>query len=88
MLNLIEIKEYLRLDDNSEDGYINVLILLSCEMVLNYLRLEELPTDIPTAIKQAMLIIIGYFYENREGTKESMPSVIYLLLNPYRKVAF
>lgn len=88
MLTLTEVKEYLRLDDNSEDGYLNVLILLSCEMVLNYLRLEELPTDMPNAMKQAMLIIIGYFFENREGTKDGIPSAVYLLLNPYRKVAF
>lgn len=88
MLTLSDVKMFLRLDDNSEDGYLNVLILLSCEMVINYLRIEELPTDIPTAMKQAMLIIIGYFFENREGTKEGMPDVVYILLNPYRKAEF
>lgn len=88
MLDLAEVKEYLRLDDNREDGYLNVLILLSCEMVLNYLRIEELPQEVPLTIKQAMLIIIGYFFENREGTKEGMPSIVYMLLNPYRKAAF
>jgi len=88
MITLEEIKMFLRLDDNSEDGYLNVLILLSSEMVINYLRIEEMPTELPLAIKQAMLIIIGYFFENREGTKEGMPDVVYTLLSPYRKAEF
>jgi len=88
MLQLSEVKIFLRVDVSDEDGYLNVLILLASEMVLNYLRLEELPQEMPLALKQAMLIIIGYFFENREGTKEGMPSVVYMLLNPYRKAAF
>jgi len=88
MLDLAEVKLFLRLDDNSEDGYLNLLILLSSEMLLNYLRTEELPVEIPSALKQAMLIIVGYFYESREGTKEGIPDVVYTLLNPYRKAEF
>ena len=88
MLQLSEVKIFLRIDVSDEDGYLNVLILLASEMVLNYLRLEELPQEMPLALKQAMLIIIGYFFENREGTKEGMPDVVYMLLNPYRKAAF
>jgi len=88
MLQLSEVKLFLRIDVADEDGYLNVLILLASEMVLNYLRLEELPSEQPAPLKQAMLIIIGYFFENREGTKEGMPDVVYMLLNPYRKAAF
>ena len=88
MLSLDEVKEFLRIDVPDEDGYLNVLILLASEMVQNYLRLDELPQEMPLALKQAMLIIAGYFYENREGIKEGMPDVVYMLLNPYRKVEF
>ena len=88
MLELIEVKQYLRLDDNSEDGYLNVLILLSCEMILNYLRIEQLPEPLPESLKQTMLIIIGYFFENREGTKDGIPEVVYTLLRPFRKDVF
>ena len=88
MLSLDEVKEFLRIDVPDEDGYLNVLILLASEMVQNYLRLDELPQELPLALKQAMLIIAGYFYENREGIKEGMPDVVYMLLNPYRKVEF
>lgn len=87
MLTLEAVKEYLRLDTDAEDEYLNILILLSCEICENYTRLE-LPDVLPESYKQAMLIIIGYFFEHRDGTKEGVPGVIYTLLDPYRKAAF
>jgi len=87
MLDLAEVKEYLRLDDdNSEDGYLNVLILLSSEMCQNYMR-AELPEECPESIRQACLIIIGHFYENRDGNAP-IPQVVYRLLDPYRQEGF
>jgi len=87
MLTLEETKEYLRLDSDAEDGYLRILILLACEMCENYTRLA-LPEVLPESYKQAMLICIGYFFEQREGTKDGIPSVFYTLLQPYRKAAF
>lgn len=87
MLTLDEVKEYLRLDHDDEDEYLNILILLSSEICVNYTR-DILPEILPESYKQAMLIIIGYFFENRNGTKEGIPSVIYALLLPYRKAMF
>lgn len=87
MLELDEVKEYLRLDTDAEDEYLNILILLSAEICVNYTR-EELPDVLPESYKQAMLIIIGYFFEHRDGTKEGIPSVIYALLLPYRRAVF
>ena len=48
MLTLDEVKEYLRLDTDCEDGYLNILILLACEMCENYTRIpipDKLPAD-------------------------------------------
>lgn len=87
MLTLDEVKQYLRLDTECEDEYLNILILLACEICENYTRLD-LPEKLPESYKQAMLICIGYFFENRNGTKEGLPKVIYTLLAPYRKAAF
>lgn len=89
MLTLDDVKEYLRLDTNAEDEYIKILMLLSAEICENYTR-SPLPKDdeFPQSYRQAMLMVIGYFFENREGTKEGLPKVIYSLLNPYRKAAF
>lgn len=87
MLTLDEVKQYLRLDTDAEDEYLNILILLSAEICENFTRLE-LPPELPKSYKQAMLICIGYFFEHRDGTKEGLPNVIYALLRPYRKAAF
>ena len=86
MLKLKEIKEFLRLDGDSEDAYLKILILLSAEMCKNYLRADKLPKC--ESVKQAQLLIIGYFFENREGTRDGVPSAVFALLNPYRKAAF
>lgn len=87
MLGLDEVKQYLRLDTDCEDDYLNILIILAGEICENYTR-EPLPDRLPESYKQAMLIIIGYFFEHRDGTKEGLPKVIYVLLAPYRKAAF
>lgn len=87
MLTLDEVKEYLRLDTDAEDEYLNILILLAGEMCENYTRIP-LPEELPESYKQAMLICIGYFFEQRQGTKEGIPNVFYTLLAPYRKAEF
>lgn len=87
MLTLSEAKQYLRIDTEAEDEYLNVLILLSAEICENYTRLA-LPDELPDSYKQAMLICIGYFFEHRDGTKAGLPEVVYTLLQPYRKAAF
>ena len=85
MLSLDEVKEFLRIDTDDEDRYINVLILLSKEMSENYMRME-LPEPIPVSIKQACLIVISHFYEKRDG--EPMPDAVYRLLDHYRQEDF
>lgn len=67
-ITIEEIKQYLHLDDDSEDEYIHILIILAAEICENYTR-ETLPEELPKSYKQAMLMIIGYFFENREGSK-------------------
>ena len=86
-LTLDEVKQYLHLDSDAEDDYINILILLAAEMCENYTRLP-LPETLPESYKQAMLLCIGYFFEHRQGTKDGIPKVFYALLAPYRKAAF
>lgn len=87
MLTLNEVKQYLRLDTNAEDEYLNILIILACEMCENYTRCS-LPSVLPESYKQAMLLCIGYFFEQRQGTKDGIPQVFYTLLSPYRKAEF
>lgn len=86
-MQLETVKQFLRIDHDDEDSYLNILIILAKEICENYLR-AEMPLEIPESMNQAMLIIIGYFYENREGTKEGIPDVVYALLLPYREAAW
>jgi len=87
MVKLTEVKEFLRIDGDAEDGYLRILVLLAAELCANYLR-QPPPKKLPESVKQAQLLIIGYFYENRDGTKDGIPPVVYSLLDPYRKVEF
>ena len=87
MPTIAEVKEYLRLDTDAEDEYINILVLLAREMCENFTR-REIPENLPESYKQAMFICIGYFFEQMSGTKEGIPRVFYTLLQPYRKAAF
>jgi len=87
MLDLKVVKEFLRLDSDAEDRYVKILILLSKEMCENYMR-QAIPKKLPESVKQAQLLIIGYFFENREGTRDGVPSAVFSLLDPYRKASF
>ncbi len=87
MLTLDEVKQYLRLDSDAEDDYLNILLILAREMCENFTRLV-MPSPLPESYRQAMLVCIGYFFEKRDGSKEGMPKIFYTLLQPYRKAAF
>lgn len=84
MLTLDYVKEFMRIDHSEEDGYLSVLLLLAKEICENYLR-TELPDDCES-IKQAQLLIIGHFYENRSGGQ--VPDTVYRLLDAYRREVF
>ena len=87
MLTLNEVKQYLRLDTDAEDDYLNILLILAREMCENFTRLP-MPEPLPESYRQAMLVCAGYFFEKRDGSKEGMPKIFYTLLQPYRKAAF
>ena len=85
MLTLDEVKEFLRIDHNEEDGYISVLLLLAKELCENYMR-KDIIEPMPESVRQAQLLVISHFYENRSGTPS--PETVYRLLDNYRKDQF
>ena len=85
MLTLDEIKEYLRIDHNEEDGYISVLLILAKELCENYLR-KSMPDCQSESMKQAQLLVISHFYEHRDGTP--IPTAVYRLLDADRNEVF
>ena len=85
MLTINDAKEFLRIDTDSEDGYISILLILAKEVCENYMR-RELPEENIESIRQAQLLIVGHFYEHRDGTP--VPKPIYRLLDAYRNEVF
>ena len=80
---LEEIKNYLRIDGEEEDTLHAMLLITAKEHCENYLN-EALPEELPSPIKQSLLILISHFYEERTG--ENIPIVVYALLGPYRQL--
>ena len=85
MLTLDEVKGFLRIDHNEEDGYISVLLLLAKELCENYMR-KDIIEPMPESVRQAQLLVISHFYEKRSGS--SVPDTVYRLLDAYRKEVF
>ena len=85
MLTINEVKEFLRLDTDAEDGYVSVLLLLAKELCENYLR-KELPNEQIESIRLAQLLVISHYFEHRDGTP--LPKAVYRLLDNYRNEVF
>ena len=82
-VSLAEIKLFLRIDGEEEDSLLATFLAAAQEHTENYLN-ASLPAEVPTPIKQALLILVAHFYEQRSG--EVIPPVVYALLAPYRNI--
>ena len=82
-LDLAAVNAFLRIDGEEEDSLLAGLIPVAREHCENYLN-ASLPTEVPTPVKQAQLLLISHFYEQRSG--ETIPPVVYALLAPYRNI--
>ncbi len=96
MLTLQETKEFLRLDGDDEDALVSSLIVTAKEIVEDTLRyrLTEFE-EIPETVHQAMLIVVGTLYENRQVAKDKSGvdiketlDLVRRMLFAYRKGAF
>ncbi len=96
MLTLRETKEFLRLDGDDEDALISSLIITAKELIEEILRYKLAEFDeIPETVHQAMLIVVGTLYEERQilkdksgvDVKETL-DLVRRMLFAYRKEAF
>ncbi|WP_028972265.1 MULTISPECIES: head-tail connector protein [Sporomusa] len=81
LVTIAEAKEYLRIDGEEEEPLLASLISVVTAHCEDYLQ-TALSTEIPLPVKQAILILVAHFYEQRIG--EAIPKVVYTLLSPYR----
>lgn len=90
LVNTSEAKTHLRVDGSFEDAYIDALIEAAESHAQAYLNRplvpwteDSPPAQTPLAVKQAVLMMIGDMYENREAQSEkpynSNPTVQSLL---------
>lgn len=100
MLTLAQIKTHCRVDGDDDDELLasmalaahEYLCLLTGRQWLDVATsIDEGSTDlnITPLARQAMLLMIGAWYENREAdwaahAKNQIPSAVYSLLQPYR----
>ena len=97
MISLQETKEFLRVDDDTEDALISSLIVTAKVLVEDVLRRPLADFDrIPEPILQAMLIVTATLYEERQVAKDNKSGVdiketldlVRRMLFAYRKEAF
>ena len=84
-----EAKLHMRVDHDSEDSYIEGLIMAAEGHVSMYLG-DDLPDPMPAPIKAAVLLLVGDLFENRErqGDRTLTEGTAYtLLLAPYRSMS-
>ena len=87
VISLEEVKEYLRVDGESEDALITCFICSAQEMCEGILRypLSELEV-VPETIKQAICYGVACFYEQREKVEaKEVLEMMKNLLFSYRK---
>lgn len=77
---------------NDEDGYLLNLLEVTESVVFNYLdkELSDFDTIIPAPIKQSIIMLASFYYENRThvafGQSYKIPYTFELLLFKYRNI--
>ena len=82
-----EVKAHLRIQHDEEDAYLTGLIAQAQAAAENYCRVE-FSEDAPQPVRLAMLLFVGFYYENRDvpdhQTYTTMREAFENLLYPYR----
>lgn len=88
-MTLQETKDFLRLDGDDEDALVSSLILTAKELIEEVLRrkLTEFK-EVPETVHQAMLIVVGTLYEERQVAKDKSGVDIKETLDLVRRMLF
>lgn len=77
IVTLDDVKHHLRYDDDANDANLTMYIAAAESAIKRYIT-EEIPTDIPAEIKTAVLMMVGYFDDNRSPDKDTLTNGNYL----------
>ncbi len=82
MVTLDEAKLYCRVDFEDDNTSITLMIE-AAQSHLESIGVDFTVEPLPTAIKQAVLMLVCHFYDNREIDSAGTTSVIGCLIAPY-----
>lgn len=89
MVLLAEAKTHLRVDTNAEDGLIQGLIDAAADH-LQSIDVDVSAVPLPPALHQAILLLVGHYYGNREAVSDQpvhvLPLGVARLIAPYRSI--
>ena len=94
MITLDEVKLYLRVDNEEEDGLLSSLLSTAIDLVEGVIRQKLITFDpLPETLKQAVLYCVATMYEDRQVSKDGiqvpeMLDMVKRLTFAYRKEAF
>ena len=89
-VTLEEVKHHLRYDDDANNSNLTMYIKAAESAIKRYIT-EDIPATGTDDIKVAMLMMVGYFDENRSPAKDTptngnyLPAPVVSLLYTYRK---
>lgn len=72
-VTLAEAKAHLRVDGDTDDTYIGRLLVAATQWVESETRVSLAETEsgqVPELLKQAILLLVGHLYENREAATD------------------
>lgn len=106
LVTLQQAKDHLRIDNDADDADLELKIRAASGSVLNYIRSgadvfldssgeaaldsNGIAIGIPVEIQQATLLLLGYFYRDRDADSEGayemgyLPRAVTALLYPHR----
>ena len=74
---LSETKHFLRVDHNEDDGLISSLLITSKTLVEEIMRTTlDSFDEVPEPVNQAVLILVGTLYEERQISKDGVIPII------------
>lgn len=87
IVTLEDAKRHLIIEHNEDDNYITNLIDVAECSILDYCNWTYYSNPVPPPIKQAILLIVGNLYTNREPvsfiTAYKIPYTVDFLIAPY-----
>ena len=70
-VSLADAKSHLRIDSDHDDALVERLLIAAAQYIGNEIHRDLTDgSDVPQLLKQAVLLVVGHLYENREAATD------------------